>query len=95
MRIIEIAALDNGAHRNQTGTFSAVPDGWAVIPENIVMPDTFPFVDIEVDGQTVTSMTAGTVPAPEPEPEPEPTQLDRVEAQAVYTAMMTDTLLEE
>ena len=31
----------------------------------------------------------------EPEPEPEPTQLDRVEAQAVYTAMMTDTLLEE
>ena len=25
----------------------------------------------------------------------QPTQLDRVEAQAVYTAMMTDTLLEE
>lgn len=34
-------------------------------------------------------------PAPEPEPvTPEPTQLDRVEAQATYTAMMTDTLLE-
>ena len=31
----------------------------------------------------------------QPEPEPEPTQLDRVEAQATYTAMMTDTLLEE
>ena len=30
----------------------------------------------------------------QPEPEPEPTQLDRVEAQATYTAMMTDTLLE-
>lgn len=29
-----------------------------------------------------------------PEPTPEPSQLDRVEAQAVYTAMMTDTLLE-
>lgn len=28
-------------------------------------------------------------------PEAEPTQLDRVEAQATYTAMMTDTLLEE
>ena len=27
--------------------------------------------------------------------EPEPTQLDRVEAQVTYTAMMTDTLLEE
>lgn len=33
-------------------------------------------------------------PAP-PEPDPAPTQLDRVEAQATYTAMMTDTLLEE
>ena len=30
----------------------------------------------------------------EPEPSAEPTQLDRVEAQATYTAMMTDTLLE-
>lgn len=70
MRIIEINALPNGAHRNQTGTFSTVPDGWAVIPESIVIPDTFPFVNIEVDGQTVTSMTAGTVPEPEPtEPE--------------------------
>lgn len=27
-------------------------------------------------------------------PEPAPTQLDRVEAQATYTAMVTDTLLE-
>lgn len=34
-------------------------------------------------------------PQPEPEPAtPEPTQLDRVEAQVTYTAMMTDTLLE-
>ena len=29
-----------------------------------------------------------------PEPSAEPTQLDRVEAQAAYTAMMTDTLWE-
>ena len=27
-------------------------------------------------------------------PEPAPTQLDRIEAQTTYTAMMTDTLLE-
>ena len=34
-------------------------------------------------------------PLPEPAPVPEePSQLDRVEAQATYTAMMTDTLLE-
>lgn len=65
MRIIEIAALSNGAHRNQTGTFSTVPDGWAVIPESIVIPDTFPFVSIEADGQTVISMTAGIIPIPD------------------------------
>lgn len=33
--------------------------------------------------------------SPEPEPTPEPTQLDRVEAQATYTALITDTLLPE
>ena len=27
-------------------------------------------------------------------PEPAPTQLDRIEAQTTYTAMMTDTLME-
>lgn len=31
---------------------------------------------------------------PESPADPEPTQLDRIEAQATYTAMMTDTLLE-
>ncbi len=40
---------------------------------------------------TVTAMTEGTVPDPVPET---PTQLDQIEAQVTYTAMMTDTLLE-
>ena len=97
MRIIEITGLSNGAHRNQTGTFSAVPSGWAVIPDGMETPN-FPFGEVTVDEThtppIVTKWTAGTIPEPEPEPEPEPTQLDRIEAQAVYTAMMTDTLLE-
>ena len=77
MLIIEIESLQNGAHRNQgidnanPDTFP-VPDGWAFVPDDIQVPDTFPFVDITVDGQTVTSMTAGVVPEQEPEPEPEP-----------------------
>ena len=95
MFIIEIEPLDNGAHRNQSGTFRAIPDGWAEIPSSIEIPDTFPFVDIEVENGVVTSMTAGVVPEPEPEPTPEPTQLDRIEAQITYTAMMTDTLIPE
>lgn len=95
MLIIEIQPLENGAHRNQTCNLNTIPDGWAEVPSSITVPDTFPFVDIEVEDGVVTSMNAGTVPEPEPEPEPEPTQLDRVEAQATYTAMMTDTLLTE
>ena len=76
MKLIEITALSNGAHRNQTYNGSTVPDGWAVIPDGMAVPDTFPFVNLTVDGQTVTSMTAGTIPEPEPEPEPEPTAED-------------------
>lgn len=76
MKLIEITALSNGAHRNQTYNGSTVPDGWAVIPDSMAVPDTFPFVNLTVDGQTVTSMTAGTIPEPEPEPEPEPTAED-------------------
>lgn len=95
MQIIEITPLDNGAHNNQTSSaITAPPPGWAEIPAGMAVPDTFPFVDIEVEGGVVVKMTAGTVPEPEPETTPEPTQLDRLEAQVAYTAMMTDTLME-
>lgn len=65
MKIIEIEPLDNGAHRNQNSSLTSIPEGWAVIPDIMEIPDTYPFVNIEVDGQTVTAMTAGTVPEPE------------------------------
>lgn len=95
MQIIEIEALENGAHSNQTSdAITSPPPGWAVIPAGMAVPETFPFVDIEVKGNVVVKMTAGVVPEPEPEPTPEPTQLDRIEAQSAYTAMMTGTLLE-
>lgn len=98
MTIIAIQVADNGAHDNQTtnGTIS-VPEGWAILPDSIDTPN-FPFGAITVDGSTppvVTSWTAGEIPEPAPEPEPEPTQLDYIEAQVTYTAMMTDTLLVE
>ena len=80
MRIIEIAPLENGAHRNQSGGLRTVPEGWAVIPDSITIPETFPFVNIEVSGGVVTSMTAGVVPEPEPLPEPEPTDTDVLNA---------------
>ena len=92
MRIIEIAPLENGAHRNQNGGLSVVPEGWAIIPDDMTIPGTFPFVNIEVMDGVVTSMTAGTMPEVEPVEE-QPSQLDMIEAQVTYTAMMTDTLL--
>lgn len=78
MRIIEITALENGAHNNQTingvspETFP-VPDGWAIIPDDMVC-ENFPFGKITVDNGTppiVTSWTPGEMPEPEPTPEPE------------------------
>lgn len=93
MRIIEIQALENGAHRNQTGNFSTIPAGWAEIPANITIPETFPFVDLQVDGQRVVSMAAGVVPEPEPEPEPEPTETEQLRADVDFLAAMAGVTL--
>lgn len=79
MIIIETAALENGAHRNQSmdaplvilDGCSIVPDGWALIPDDMET-ENFPFGTLEaeeVDGvMTVTSWTPGTIPEPEPAP---------------------------
>lgn len=80
MKIIEIAPLSNGAHRNQTGQFSTISDGWAQIPDDMPIPETFPFVTLTVDGQTVTGITAGTVPTPAPVPTPDNPEADAMEA---------------
>lgn len=87
MRLIEIKALENGAHNNQTvngvtlSTFP-VPEGWAIIPEDMVC-ENFPFGEITVDESVppvVTSWTPGVMPEPEPEPEPEPTAEEILDA---------------
>lgn len=73
MHIIEIVALDNGAHRNQNGGISTIPEGWAVIPNDLETPN-FPFGELEaelINGRmTVVSWTPGEIPEPEPQPEP-------------------------
>lgn len=96
MRMIEIEALQSGAHRNQT-YHGVLPYGWAIIPDGLDTPN-FPFGELSSDlvngVMTVTGWTPGVLPKPEPEADPVPTALDRIEAQVTYTAMMTDTLLE-
>ena len=76
MRIVQIDALDNGAHRNQTiDSLTAIPEGWAVVPDDMVT-DNFPFGDLtaeENDGvMMVTSWTPGVIPEPDPIPERNP-----------------------
>lgn len=94
MRIIEIMPLSNGAHRNQTVSGAVtVPDGWAVIPEGMEIPETFPFVDLVVHGNQVVSMTAGVVPQPEPVPEPEPTETEQLRADVDFLAAMAGVTL--
>lgn len=96
MKLIEIATLSNGAHNNQTingaspETF-AVPEGWAIIPNELAIPDTFPFVNIEVNAWAsgdlyVTAMTANheaydtAMAKQEPAPTPEASVWDELDA---------------
>ena len=59
--------------------FSAVTLGWSEANEKIAKNEAYNGeYTIEDDG----------------EPEPAPTQIDRIEAQVTYTAMMTDTMME-
>ena len=72
MRLVEIAALENGAHRNQTVDVpTIIPDGWALIPDDMET-ENFPFGDLEaaeIDGvMTVTAWIPGTIPEPGPAP---------------------------
>lgn len=93
MRIIEIQTLTNGAHRNQTTTSTTIPTGWAEIPADLAIPETFPFVDIQVEDGKVVSMTAGVVPDSEPGPEPEPTEMEQLRADIDFVAAMTGVTL--
>lgn len=85
---------DHGKHNTITGNNLMIYPGYALIPNGMVLPTSFPYVDIEVRNKVVIKMTPLPVPDPTPEPTLEPTQLDRIEAQVAYTAMMTDTLME-
>lgn len=95
MYIIEITALDNGAHRNQSYN-GVLPDGWALVREDVSTLENFPFGEVtaeEVDGvMTMTSWTPGEMPEPEPEPEPQPALDERVTALEESNAEMTEAL---
>lgn len=91
MIIIEIQPQSNGAHRNQTIQGGmACPDGWAIIPADVPIPATYPFVTLTVEGQTVTGMEPGVVPEPST---PAPTAGEQLRADVDYLAAMTGVTL--
>lgn len=95
MIILEIAAMENGGHKNQSvswdeiNVLSLLPPGWAYVPKDMPIPDTFPFVNVEAEDGVVTNMTPGVVPPPEPDP-PEPPSGDyatKEDVEAVYNEL--------
>ena len=91
MRIIEIAQQDNGSHRNQSGDLKIIPEGWAVIPDNMETKN-FPFGEVEIeeiDGiMTVTKWITGEIPETK-ELEKSITETEQLRADVDYIAVMT------
>lgn len=58
MRYIEILPLENGSHENMNfdGNEFDVPDieTWAVIPDDMPLPESYPFVDLVTNLQAYT-----------------------------------------
>ena len=110
MKIIVKELYESGAYPSiQEGDVVAIPDGFALWPDTLDTADFYAyngFVTLtieQVDGVDTVTAYAPNVEAWEAwkatlseksNKIEEPTQLDRIEAQIIYTAMMTDTLLE-
>ena len=96
MVIIEIKMLENGSHRNQSGNFKTIPNGWAVVPDDMETQN-FPFGELtaeEIGGvMTVTKWVAGIAPEPTPFPEEEAGtgtgEIEQLRADVDYIAVMT------
>ena len=82
MLMIELAALENGAHRNQwiDGVITP-PEGWAAVPEELEAEAAgyLPYILLTVEEGEITGMAQGTIPTPTPEPEPEPDALTQTQ----------------
>lgn len=78
-------------------------NGELLLPDNLLSAylDSMGFVNITHDGETVLTVERNDeayeayINSLPPAPPPEPSEQDKLEAQVLYTALMTDTLLEE
>lgn len=93
MTIIEIIPLDNGAHRNQTTRGPIpLPDGWALVPDDMLPLENYPFGEAVVDDisgiPTVTGWTPLPIPESPPDPDPQPTEFDHLRADVDFHAAL-------
>ena len=79
MQIIEIASLENRSHRNQDGFIGEVPNGWAIIPDGMELPN-FPFGDLTVDETQTPPVVTSWTPLPVPDDPTSETDQPTVEA---------------
>lgn len=94
---IKSTPTENGNYGNPSSR------GELLLPDNLLFAylDSMGFVNITHDGETVLTVERNEdaynayVESLPPAPEPVPSEQDRLEAQVLYTALMTDTLLEE
>ncbi len=92
MTIVKLEKCEDGSHNNQTilnvtPAIFPVPNGYCLVPDDMMPLEHFPYGDLEAEEiggiMTLTKWTAGEVPpAPEPEP-PEPSEQDDINAMLI------------
>ena len=93
MLMIELAALENGAHRNQwTDGAITPPDGWAAVPEELEAKAAgyLPYILLTVEEGEITGVAQGAVPTPTPEPELEPDALTQTQLAVAELAQVVE-----
>ena len=94
--IIEISELPNGAHRNQSGTFSTAPEGWIMVPPELEAEalSMLPFINLTIKDGKLTAVKQGVIPPPEPPPpppEPQPTVEDIIKLLCIQYGVEYET----
>lgn len=91
MTIVRVAKNEYGGHANQTADhFTALPDGWAILPDAL-RPDTFPFFNVEEveDGVILAVSPIDPPEIPEPViPDTGPSEVEQLRADVDYIALM-------
>lgn len=94
MLIVEIKANELGGHDNNLihGFLDVIPEGWAVIPDDMVT-ENFPFGEVAVKTNNGVPTVIKWIPLPMPEPEPEPTPQPTTEQRVTELEEALDMIL--